>query len=426
MTLPGRVETAVIGAGHAGLIMSWFLTQAGQEHVVLERQSRAGGSWRQRWDDFRLVTPSWTASFPGYPYDDGDPDGFMTRDEIDARVARYAESIAAPVEHSTEVGRLAARSGGGFELDTSQGSLRAERVVVATGSFHDPRIPAIGSQLPARITQLHSHDYRNERSLPGGAVLIVGSGQSGCQIAEELAEAGRDVYLSVGSAGHAPRRYRGCDIFRWLAMLAAHGAEYGVPLPTVEQLPDLRLRSAANPQLSGHKGGHDVSLRQMAREGTILLHRIERIDGESLHLRPGLSTTLAAVDALFDVRFRPLIDRLIDAAGIEAPPDDRRPDTSGPPEVATLDLREAGISTVIWATGYRLDYGWLAMPILDEYGFPRQRRGVSEVPGLYFLGLLWQHTQASATLFGPRLDARHLIAEMGLPVPDDEVDVRLA
>lgn len=426
MTLPGRIDTAIIGAGHAGLIMSWFLTQAGQEHVVLERQRRAGGSWRQRWDRFRLVTPNWTASFPGYAYDEDDPDGFMTRDEIDARVARYAESIAAPVEHSTEVRRLAARSGGGLKLDTSQGSLRAEQVVVATGSFHNPRIPAIGSQLPSRVSQLHSHDYRNERSLPGGAVLIVGSGQSGCQIAEELAGAGRDVYLSVGSAGRAPRRYRGRDIFRWLAMLAAHGAEYGVPFPTVEQLPDLRLRSAGNPQLSGHDRGRDVNLRRMAREGTTLLHRIERIEGECLHLRPGLSTTLAAVDALFDQRFRPLIDRLIDAAGIEAPPDDRRPDDFEPPEVTTLDLRETGITTVIWATGYGLDYSWLAMPILDEYGFPRQRRGVSDVPGLYFLGLLWQHTQASATLFGPRLDAPHLVAEMGLPVAHDDVDVRLA
>ncbi len=163
----------------------------------------------------------------------------------------------------------------------------------------------------------------------------------------------------------------------------------------------------------------------MAREGTTLLHRIERSDGESLQLRSGLSTTLANVDALFDQRFRPLIDRLIDAAGIDAPPDDRRPDTFEPAEVPALDLREAGISTVIWATGYRLDYSWLTMPILDEYGFPRQQRGVSEVPGLYFLGLLWQHSQASATLFGPRLDAPHLVAKMGLPVPKDAIDVRL-
>ncbi len=207
MTLPGRVATAVIGAGHAGLTMSWFLTQAGRDHVVLERQSRAGGSWRERWDNFRLVTPNWTASFPGYRYDRADPDGFMTRDEVDARVARYAASIAAPVEPGTEVRRLAARRGGGFELETPQGSLTAADVVIATGSFHVPRIPTIASELPARVTQLHSHAYRNAQSLPPGAVLIVGSGQSGCQIAEELAEAGRQVYLSVGSAGRAPRRY---------------------------------------------------------------------------------------------------------------------------------------------------------------------------------------------------------------------------
>jgi putative flavoprotein involved in K+ transport len=425
MTLPSRVETVVIGAGHAGLTMSWFLAQAGRDHIVLERQSRAGGSWRHRWDGFCLVTPNWTASFPDYAYDAPDRDGFMTRDEIDARIARYAASIAAPVEPKTEVRRLAARRPGGFELETSQGSLTAADVVVATGSFHVPRIPTIASELPGRVTQLHSHAYRNEHSLPPGAVLIVGSGQSGCQIAEELADAGRAVYLSVGSAGRAPRRYRGRDIFRWLAMLAAHGGEYGVPLPTVEQLPDLRLRSASNPQLSGHNGGHDVNLRQMARDGTTLLGRIEQVEHESLRLRPGLLATLAMVDGSFDQRFRPLIDRLIDAAGIDAPPDDRRPDTFEPPEVATLDLRDAGISTVIWATGYRLDYSWLAMPILDEYGFPRQRRGVSEVTGLYFLGLLWQHSQASATLFGPRLDAPHLVAEMGLPFPEDAIDVRL-
>jgi putative flavoprotein involved in K+ transport len=426
VTLPGRVETAIIGAGHAGLTMSWYLGQAGRDHVLLDRQSRSGGSWRERWDGFRLVTPNWTASFPGNPYSGPDPDGFMSRDEIDARVAGYAEEIRAPVEHDTDVLRLAARDGGGFELETSRGTLTADEVVVATGSFHIPRIPAIASELPGRLTQLHSHEYRNERALPPGAVLIVGSGQSGCQIAEELAEAGRRVYLSVGSAGRAPRRYRGRDIFRWLAMLAAHGAEYGVPFPTVDKLPDIRLRSAANPQLSGHQGGHDVSLRQLARDGMRLLHRIERVDGECLHLRPGLSATLALVDGFFDQRFRPLIDRMIDEAGIAAPPDDRRADTFEPPEVTTLDLREAEISTVIWATGYRLDYRWLAMPILDEYGFPRQRRGVSDVPGLYFLGLLWQHTQASATLFGPRLDAPHLVAEMGLPVPPDVIDARVA
>ena len=416
MTLPAKIETAVIGAGQAGLTMSWFLAQAGKEHLILERSEVPGGSWRQRWDDFRLVTPNWMASFPGYEYDGSDRDGFMTRDEINARVAGYAERIAAPVSRNADVRRVAARDGGGFDLETTQGDLVADEVVIATGSFHKPRIPPFASLLPARIEQLHSQDYRNERTLPPGSVLVVGTAQSGCQIAEELSAAGRRIYLSVGSAWQAPRRYRGRDIFGWLALLASRGADYGVPFPTADKLPDRRMRSVANPQLSGHRGGHDINLRQMALDGMVLLGRIERVEGERLTLAPGLSASLARTDAGFDERFRPLIDKLIDAAGIEAPPDDRQPLTYEPPEFSSLNLDEVGISTVIWATGYDFDYGWIDLPILDEYGFPRQRRGVSEVPGLYFIGLLWQHTQASSTLIGPRLDAPHLIEQMGLPL----------
>jgi putative flavoprotein involved in K+ transport len=423
MSLPPSVKTAVIGAGHAGLTMSWFLTQAERDHVVIDRRASPGGSSGERWDNFRLVTPNWIASFPDHPYDGPDPDGFMTRDEIRARVAAYADSISAPVTCDTDVRRLMLGADGGFDLETTRGTVHAADVVVATGSFHVPRLPAIASQLPTRLTQLHSHTYRNESSLPPGGVLIVGSGQSGCQIAEELGEAGRRIFVSVGSAGRAPRRYRGRDIFRWLAMLATRGADYGVPFPTVDKLPELRMRSAANPQLSGHHGGHDVNLRQMALDGMVLLGRIERVEGERLHLVPGLSASLARANALFDERFRPLIDRFIEAAGIDAPPDDRRPVDYEPPEPATVDLDDAGISTVIWATGYQLDYGWIELPILDEYGFPRQQRGVSDVPGLYFLGLLWQHTQASATLFGPRLDAPYLIAHMGLPVRGEALEM---
>lgn len=417
MSLPARVETAVIGAGHAGLIMSWFLAKAGKEHLILERSEAAGGSWRRRWDEFRLVTPNWLTSFPGYEYDGSDRDGFMTRDEIDARVAGYAERTKAPISVDTEVRRLSRRDGDGFRLETNQGDLEADEVVVATGSFHQPRLPAIASQLPARVTQLHSQSYRNERALAPGGVLIVGSAQSGCQIAEELRDAGRAVHVSVGSAWHAPRRYRGRDLFAWLALLAREGADYGVPFPTADKLRDPRMRSAANPQLSGHRGGHDINLRQMAMDGIGLLGRIERVEGERLWFAPGLSASLARADRGFDERFRPLIDQLIEAAGIDAPPDDRQPPTYEPREVASLDLEEAGISTVIWATGYDLDYGWIDLPILDEHGFPRQQRGVSDAPGLYFIGLLWQHTQASATLFGPRLDAPHLVEHMGLPIP---------
>lgn len=423
MSLPTTIETVVVGAGHAGLIMSRFLREAGRDHIVLERRTTLGGGWQDRWDGFGLVTPNWTASFPGQSYDGPDPDGFMPRDEIIGRVAGYAARIGAPVALETEVHRLTARDGGGFRLETSQGDIEANQVIVATGSFHTPRVPAIGADLPTRVTHLHSHAYRNESSLPPGAVLIVGSGQSGVQIAEELSEAGRRIYLSVGTAGRVPRRYRGRDFFRWLAALATRGAEYGLGLPTVDKLPDPRLRSAGNPHVSGHHGGHDTNLRQYAASGMTLLGRIERVDGERLHLAPDLSVNLARTDRFFDERFRGLLDTYIERAGIEAPPDDRQPFAYEPPEPTEIDLDEAGISTVIWTTGYRLHYGWIDLPILDEQGFPRQKRGVSDVPGLYFLGLLWQHTQASATLFGPNLDAGHLAAHMGIPIREDAFQV---
>jgi putative flavoprotein involved in K+ transport len=343
----------------------------------------------------------------------------MVRDQIAGRVAAYADRIAAPVALETEVRRLSTRDGGGFQLETSAGSIEANEVVVATGSFHTPRIPAIAADLPRGITQLHSHDYRNEAALPRGAVLVVGSGQSGVQIAEELHEAGRQVFLSVGSAGRAPRRYRGSDFFRWLVALATQGEAYGVPLPTVDTLADPRMRQAGNPQLSGHGGGHDMDLRAFAASGMTLLGRIQAADGSRLELAQDLAANVAWADRFFDERFRPAVDTYIERAGIDAPPDDRVPVAFEPPQPADLDLEAAGISTVLWTTGYRLDYGWIDLPIFDEQGFPRHRRGVSEVPGLYFLGLLWQHTQASATLFGVGLDARHLAAQMGLPNRDD-------
>jgi putative flavoprotein involved in K+ transport len=417
VSLPSKVDTAVIGAGHTGLIMSWFLGQGGRDHIVLERRSTLGGGWQDRWDEFCLVSPNWCASFPGDPYSGNDPDGFMPRDHIVARIAGYAAAIDAPVALETELERLSPMATGGFRLDTNQGSMEATNVVVAVGSFHVPRPPEISAALPRRLTQLHSHDYRNERSLPPGAILVVGSGQSGVQLAEELSEAGREVYLSVGTAGRAPRRYRGSDTFRWLAGLATRGDELGVSLPTVEALKDPALRLAGNPHVSGHHGGHDTNLREMAAAGLHLVGRIDDVDAERLVLRGDLAANLAWADRFFDERFKELADTFIERAGIDAPPDDRTTFAFDPPEPAELDLGRTGISTVLWTTGYRREYPWLDLPIIDQHGIPRQRRGVTEVPGLYFLGLLWQTSQASATLFGPVPDARHLAEQIGLRVP---------
>jgi putative flavoprotein involved in K+ transport len=412
--LPRRIDTVVVGAGHAGLAMSWYLRQAGREHVVLERRGRLGGGWQDRWDAFRLVSPNWTASFPGYTYDGDDPDGFMPRDEISARVARYAGVIDAPVVLAMAVDHLERRADGqpGFVLTTSRGTIDADRVVVAAGAFQVPKIPPAGAGLPGRVTQLHSHAYRNEAALPAGAVLVVGTGQSGVQIAEELHEAGRRVFLSVGRCGRVPRRYRGSDFFHWLWSLRTRGNEFGTPLPTVDKLPDPRLRFAGNPHLSGHHGGHDTNLRQFAADGMALLGHLEAGDGERIRVAPDLAANLQFADGFFDERFRELIDTFIERAGVDAPPDDRQPFNFDPPEVAELDLAGEGISTVIWTSGYRLDFSWIDLPILDDQGSPRQVRGVTEVPGLFFLGLPWMVDQGSATLFGVGRDGAYVAEQM--------------
>ncbi len=413
-SLPTRVDTVVIGAGQAGLTMSWHLQQASRDHVVLDGRATLGGGWQDRWDQFRLVGPNWTASFPGAAYDGTDPDGFMARDEIIGRVARYAEAIGAPVVLETRVQGLR-RTQDGFALETSQGPVMASEVVVATGGFHVPHVPALADDLSPRVLSLHSHDYRRAADLPPGAVLVVGSGQTGTQLVEELRAAGREVYVCVGGAGRVPRRYRGRDIFFWLSQLVERGQEVGVTLPAVDTLPDPRRRLAGNPQLSGHGGGHEMDLRQLGRDGTTLLGRLLAMDGERISLGADLTANLASADRFFGERFQGPIDAFIAAAGMDCPPGQPPVVTAfEAPAIAELALDDAGISTVLWTTGYRQDFSWIDPPVTDEMGFPRQSRGVSEVPGLYFLGSLWQHDQMSATLVGLPRDARALASRMGL------------
>jgi putative flavoprotein involved in K+ transport len=408
--LPAHVDTVVIGAGQAGLAMSWHLRQAGREHLVLERRDRLGGGWQDRWDAFCLVTPNWTASFPGFAYDGDDPDGFMPRDEIAGRVAHYAAVIDAPVLMNAGVERLERHSDGerGFRLTTARGRIDADQVVVAVGGFHAPAIPAASAGFPSDVTQLHSHAYRSEAALPKGAVLVVGSGQSGVQIAEELHTAGRRVFLSVGHCGRMPRRYRGSDCFRWLWGMRGRGAEFGVSLPTVDELPDPRTRFACNPHLSGHEGGHETNLRRFAADGMTLVGRLETADRGRIQFASDLAANLQFADGFFDERFRTSFDTFIERAGIDAPPDDREPFGFEPPPVTELDLAAEDIASVIWTSGYRLDFDWIDVPIFGERGAPRHSRGVTDVPGLYFLGLPWLVDLGSATLFGVGRDAAYL------------------
>ena len=296
------------------------------------------------------------------------------------RPRRYAAAFALPVREGVAVSAVAALPDGRFSLQTSAGALVAENVVVATGSYQAPRVPAIAAELAHDIHQIHSGGYRNPDALPPGAVLVVGTGNSGSQIAEELHRAGRTVYLSVGYSGFPLRRYRGRDVFWWYF---------------TANLAHRPLRDGINPagfgNITGRDGGRALDLRRFARDGIRLLGRIRAIDGAAIALAPDLAASLADIDRRTDA-FRRAVDAYIDATGLDAPPDEPSPDAGlggadAPDSPATLDLRAAGITSVVWATGYGWDLAWLRVPVLDAAGAPRNVAGMSPCAGLYFAGM---------------------------------------
>ncbi|HMJ12324.1 MAG TPA: NAD(P)/FAD-dependent oxidoreductase, partial [Polyangiaceae bacterium] len=375
-----HVDTLVIGGGQAGLATSYWLKRAGLEHLVLERRHELGGSWHDRWDSFCLVAPNYTLLLPGMPYAGTDPDAFMPRAGVVEYVQQYAASVAPPLRIGTEVKRLST-SNGRFEAHTDEFLFTARNVVLATGPHQRPKIPAVSADLAARIQQLHSHEYRRPAQLAEGAVLVVGTGQSGTQIAEELHRAGREVHLAVSMCPAAPRRYRGRDVIWWLLQTFLHGAKVGVHFPTVDDLPSPAHRFACNPHVSGTQGGHAISLRDFARRGIRLYGKLEASSGTRVQFSADLPERLAFAESLFEHEFKPLFDAYIAAAGIDAPADDRPPaDDFTPPTLAELDLERAGVRSVLWATGYGLDFSWVKLPIFDEWGYPRHARGITEQP----------------------------------------------
>jgi putative flavoprotein involved in K+ transport len=407
-------DVLIVGAGHAGLAMSGMLTGAGREHLVVERRDTLGGGWQDRWDAFRLVSPNWTTSVPGFAYRGEEPNGFMPRDEIVDHFRAYAAAIGAPVELDTEVVRLETLDGGAarFCLATSRGEIEARDVVVAGGPFQTPFIPPIASSFDPLIRQLHSHDYRNPDQLPPGGVLLIGSGQTGVQLAEELMAAGRVVWMAAGRCGRVPRRYRDRDIFWWFRQLGTRGRALGVGLPTAEGMSAPRLRLACNPHLSGHGGGHDTNLRQMAADGLRLVGRFEGADGTLARFADDLPDTLRFADAFFDERFRSRCDTFVERAGEDLPEDEPAQVAFEPLVVRELDLAAERISTVIWTSGYRAAFDWIQLerPVIDELGLPITSGGATDVPGLSFIGTPWLVDMGSANLVGVARDAEELAA----------------
>lgn len=407
------IETVVVGAGQAGLVMSRLLSEAGREHVVLDRRSTLGGGWQDRWDAFQLVGPNWTLGVPGLDYQGDEPDGYMRRDEIIDHWRRYAEVIAAPVELKTDVERLEAHEGGGaarFRLATSRGTIDARDVIVAGGPFQRPNVPPLAATLDPSILSLHSHDYRSHADLPPGRVLLVGSGQTGIQLAEELLETGRELIMSIGRCGPVPRRYRGRDAFWWLRQLRTRGRELGFGLPTPAELPSPAARFACNPQLTGHGGGHDVNLRRMSEAGLRLAGRLTALDGTVARFAPDLGDSLRFADGAFAGRLQPRIEAFIERIGEPFPEHEPDASTYEPPELPELDLRAEGVGTVLWTSGYRPAFDWVRLPVFDDFGLPVQREGVTAIDGLTFIGTPWLVDMGSANLVGLVSDAETIAA----------------
>jgi putative flavoprotein involved in K+ transport len=399
-----RIDTVVVGAGQAGLATSRCLRQHGIEHVVLER-GRIGQTWRaERWDGFYLNTPNWTLQLPGAEYDGDRPDDFMPLAGMIDYLDEYARKIDAPVREHVAVERLRHR-GDAYELDASSGPITARRVVVATGAFQQPTASPLAAGLPSDVLQLHTSAYKRPEQLPGGAVLIVGSGQSGCQIADELLASGRRVYLSVGRCPWFPRRIRGRDVVHWAIAV-------GLMDDLVESLPSAEARLLCNPTVSGNDGGHDCNPRTLAAAGAVLLGRLEGCADGVAVLGPGLQECIAAGDG-FVRTLRQRIDDHVRAAGLDAPDEPAaepaQPVEEGPRE---LDLRAADIGTVLWANGFRPDLSWIDLPLADAQGWPRQQDGLTEHPGLAFVGLQWLRKRKSALLFGVGEDAEHVVSAL--------------
>jgi putative flavoprotein involved in K+ transport len=400
------IQTIIVGGGQAGLATSYWLRQLKCEHVILEQSAQAANAWRNdRWDSFTLVTPNWATRMPGAESPGGDPHAFMPRDELVAYFEGYIERFQLPIRYNVRV-TCVEKDDTQYIVKTDNGAFKANQVVVATGLFQRPKIPAFGAQLAPDVMQLHSGAYRHPRSIPPGAVLVVGSAQSGCQITEELYQSGRRVYLCTGSAPRVPRRYRGKDIYEWAHLT-------GFLDRTPDKLPSPRARFAGNPQVSGKNGGHTLNLHRFARDGVTLLGRIANAAGHIIKLAPDLKENLAKSDG-GEANFCKMVDDYIAQNGLDAPPEElpQLRDGYTSPETLELDLKAASVTTIIWAMGYNFDFSLVKLPTFDADGFPVQQRGASNYAGLYFVGMPWMPTQKSGLLLGVGQAAEYVAAHI--------------
>ena len=394
-----KIETLVVGAGQAGLGMSYHLARLGREHLVLER-NRIAERWRsERWESLVFQLPNWMIRLPGYAYEGNEPERFMARDGVVRFIDEYAKRIAAPVRCGVNVTRLRQVTGSArFAVETDGGIIEASNVVVATGPYQEPSLPLFAAGLSKDLYQTTANRYSNPNRLPDGAVFVVGSGASGYQIADDLLKVGRRVYLSIGRHRRVPRRYRGKDYGYWQEATGA-----------LDRTADTLPPNFVPPLLTGVDGGKDTELRILEREGATLLGSLRGIDGERLYFKPDLEENIAEGDKGVAV-FKRMVDEFVTDHGIGAPADQQVPPATRPVAISAieLDVHAAGIGSIIWATGYCYDFRWIDCPVLDNDGKPRHSRGITDVPGVYFLGLPLLHKVKSAFLWGSGEDAAYI------------------
>ena len=390
----------IVGGGQAGLSLSYCLKEKGFDHIVFEKNN-IGYSWRsKRWDSFCLVTPNWQCKLPGYHYFGDDPEGFMQKEQIVQYIEDYAASFTPPIIEGVEV--LSVRSSQGkFAVTTTIWECTADVVAIASGSYHRPKIPLLAQNLDKSIVQLHSSQYKNPQSLPN-TVLVVGTGQSGCQIAEDLHLAGKQVHLCVGSAPRSPRRYRGKDVVEWLDRMGYYDL-------SVDEHPQKeQVRAKTNHYVTGRDGGREIDLRSFALQGMQLYGSLNDVKNPYLHFKDNLQQNLDGADAVAE-NIKKNIDGFIESNQIKAPVEPPyQPVWQPKTTIAQLDYKHADIGAVIWCTGYQSDFSWIEMPVFDNKGYPKHDRGVTAIEGLYFLGLPWLYTWGSGRFSGIARDASYL------------------